>query len=662
MRILSFIILYIVSFSASAQVTIIGNVTDAKTNNPIAFVNVYVTNTQLGATTDAKGNYKVKEIPRGRVELIFSVIGYGHTIKAFETGDLSYLKLDVKLQPSATDLSEVNIVAQKGSDRKKQLKRFEKAFLGFTSNASKCTILNPEVLVFEEKNGYLRASSKDFIKIENRATGYEVSFLLDYFELQGEEVTYAGKPFFKPLEPKNKKEAKRWKKRRVRTYNGSIRHFLSALINDQLKEAGYTIEMGQVRNNGKFLKASMPSASDLVIDGKSKYEKILLLPNYALRVTYKKERGLASKSLADVSLGKENATTLDGNIGTVPPTQVSFLFALNSQIAINYNGLLKQPLMLKEYDYWANERIADLLPIEYLPEGLRLEEPEDNAPKINEFKLTNLKVAEDEIRKNTPKRDDIPAIDKPYFVKSSKVNYLSDDDWVLGVTYNNVSKAYPIRILNWHEVVNDVFGDTGVVVTYCPLCASAVAFKSEVNGERYSFGVSGLLYNSDVLLYDRTTQSLWSQILGKSIAGKNSGTELLYISTTMTTWKDWKNTHPETLVLTTKTGFERNYNKIPYGNYPNSNLIYFPVSNEDDRFHKKEKVLGITVNGKYKAYPFSELSKKESPIIDTFEGETIEIIFDKQQQIAKVKNPKTKAFTLYWFAWFAFHPDTEVFE
>lgn len=152
-----------------------------------------------------------------------------------------------------------------------------------------------------------------------------------------------------------------------------------------------------------------------------------------------------------------------------------------------------------------------------------------------------------------------------------------------------------------------IFGDQPVVITYCPLCGSGIAFDAAVKGKVKTFGVSGLLYNSDILLYDRETESLWSQLRYKAVSGPMEGEQLEVLNTTNTTWKAWKSKHPKTLVLSEDTGFNRNYESDPYPGYESSSDIYFAVSEKDDRFHPKETVIGLEVNGKFKAYPFSEL-------------------------------------------------------
>ena len=124
-------------------------------------------------------------------------------------------------------------------------------------------------------------------------------------------------------------------------------------------------------------------------------------------------------------------------------------------------------------------------------------------PVRNGFVLSNLRIPLEEIKGGGPPKDGIPSIDKPIFEKAAEATWLKAEDNVLGLVVNGIARAYPIRIMNWHEVVNDVIGDQPIVITFCPLCGSGIAFDAKIDGQAHSFGVSGLLYNSDVLLYDR---------------------------------------------------------------------------------------------------------------------------------------------------------------
>ncbi|SDS46022.1 DUF3179 domain-containing protein [Christiangramia echinicola] len=288
-----------------------------------------------------------------------------------------------------------------------------------------------------------------------------------------------------------------------------------------------------------------------------------------------------------------------------------------------------------------------------------------NAQTKNGFDLKNSCISLEDIKSGGPPRDGIPSIDKPKFTNALE-SEISSDARILGVYINGIAKAYPISILNYHEIVNDYFGEKPVVITYCPLCGSGIAFIAEVNGKKLTFGVSGLLFNSDVLLYDRQTESLWSQLKYEAISGKLLGEKLTVLNTANTTWENWKEKHPNTLILSENTGFIRDYSQNPYPDYNTSSAIYFPVKNNDDRFHPKEMVIGIEINGKTKAYPYSELKKLNGTLLeDTFAGQKLKIKYDSKAQSAEILDASGNllpAITNFWFAWYAFNPDTEVYQ
>ncbi len=286
------------------------------------------------------------------------------------------------------------------------------------------------------------------------------------------------------------------------------------------------------------------------------------------------------------------------------------------------------------------------------------------------FDLHDPLVPAAEIVAGGPPKDGIPAIDKPSFVVGRSAGLLRDDDLVLALVRNGVAKAYPIRILNWHEVVNDRFGDEPIVVTYCPLCGSGMAFRSSAGDRDLTFGVSGLLYNSDVLLYDRQTNSLWSQIMATAVTGAMKGAKLTAVPVTHTTWADWRRRHRATLILSTDTGHVRDYGRDPYQGYDKSEQVMFPVRFRAEGFHPKERVLGLAIGGAAKAYPLVELGKlargKAGPVVleDEVGGHQIRIRFDPAHAVAEAYDHAGEplaATTLFWFAWYAFHPATQVY-
>lgn len=287
-----------------------------------------------------------------------------------------------------------------------------------------------------------------------------------------------------------------------------------------------------------------------------------------------------------------------------------------------------------------------------------------NADRLNGFDLSDAAIPIAAIQQGGPPRDGIPSLDQPRLVGADQVEGMADQDRVLGLVVDGIAKAYPIAIMNWHELVNDRFGGRSVVVSYCPLCGTGMAYSARAVGRELEFGVSGLLYNSDVLLYDRQTHSLWSQILGRAVTGLLNGTVLQALPLSHTSWGDWRGRHPQTLVLSRDTGFRRDYDRNPYMGYDRSPRLYFKVAHRDSRYHAKEWVVGVEVDGHFRAYPFSELAKVGT-VTERFSGQGLRVRYDRASRSAEVTDLQggaVAAVTAYWFAWVAFHPDSEVFQ
>lgn len=211
-------------------------------------------------------------------------------------------------------------------------------------------------------------------------------------------------------------------------------------------------------------------------------------------------------------------------------------------------------------------------------------------------------------------KDAIPSIDAPEFVSlaptpdnSTNPNAIRDDELVIGVLIDGELHLYPHKILNWHEIINDQIEDTPFSVFYCPLTGTANAWSRMVKGEATTFGVSGLLYNSNIVPYDRATDSYWSQLYGGSINGALVGTMPEPITVVETTWLKWKNMYNNPPVLSFDTGYGRDYEDYPYGDYrENNNSFLFPLGRQDDRLPAKERVHVIVIGQKAKAYRLSD--------------------------------------------------------
>ncbi len=211
-------------------------------------------------------------------------------------------------------------------------------------------------------------------------------------------------------------------------------------------------------------------------------------------------------------------------------------------------------------------------------------------------------------------QDAIPAIDNPVFeIYDNRVfietgeYFLEDDDIVIGVAVGNKIRLYPQRILNWHEVVNDKIGDFEFSLSFCPLTATSVLWDRNLNGNITTFGVSGLLYNSNVIVFDRSTQSLWSQMKYSCINGSLNGTNMKTQQVLESTWRSWKVILESPNVMTTNTGISKDYTVNPYEDYlANESHLSYPISYKDERLPLKERVFGVIVNGKAKVYQFKD--------------------------------------------------------
>lgn len=318
-------------------------------------------------------------------------------------------------------------------------------------------------------------------------------------------------------------------------------------------------------------------------------------------------------------------------------------------------------------------------------------------------------IPQNEVFDGGPGRDGIPALESPEMISLSQASYLNDGDLVIGVKSGNAVRAYPHKILDWHEIINDKVGKKTLAVTYCPLTGSAIGWNRVINGQETTFGVSGLLYNTNLIPYDRATGSNWSQMLLESVNGQNINKKVLVYRVVETTWATWKEMFPQSKVVSTNTGYSRNYQNFPYGDYrTNNDNILFPVKPEDNRLPKKERVLGIVANGTSKAYRFSSFTGGISVINDNVGGKDIVVVGSKNKnflvayesksndnkllQFTAIQNDSlivmqdnegnkynvfgevisgkrkgqilgtTNSFIAYWFAWGAFYHNSTIYQ
>jgi hypothetical protein len=243
---------------------------------------------------------------------------------------------------------------------------------------------------------------------------------------------------------------------------------------------------------------------------------------------------------------------------------------------------------------------------------------------------------------------------------------------VIGVSVNGAARAYPILILNCHEVVNDTLGGVPIVVTYNPPCDSAVAFERTVGGEILEFGVSGLLYNSNLLMYDRREggagESLWSQLLGKAIVGPAAagGRTLTMIDTALVAWADWLAAHPDTTVVDRDPKKLKLYKQTNYDGYFQSPRLRFPVSPMPPRDgpRAKDRVVVVSTDGARAVYPLADIARRadgDGTLRTTLDGTAVRLRYRADPPTVAVTGEPggaaIRAVHSFWFAWHAMYPD-----
>ncbi len=314
-----------------------------------------------------------------------------------------------------------------------------------------------------------------------------------------------------------------------------------------------------------------------------------------------------------------------------------------------------------------------------------------------------------------PGKDGIPALTNPEFVSAETGDgFLLPDDLVLGAVVNGQARAYPHAVLWWHEIINDVLGGRPILVTFCPLTGSGILYDPVLDDTLHNFGVSGLLFDNNLILFDRTTDSLWSQMRLESICGTFQGTKLPVLPVVQSTWAAWKAMHPETTVVSFNTGFNRNYDVYPYGDYDqvDNTRLLFPQTTIDPRLPLKENVLGIVHEGVARAYSMSQMAAvaPRLAVNDDVNGLPVLVVFDRASSLAipfdrtasatgevldlelagdegfpfRLRDRQTgslwdlngvavegplagerlrpiRTFTAFWFAWASFHVGSEIY-
>ncbi len=301
-------------------------------------------------------------------------------------------------------------------------------------------------------------------------------------------------------------------------------------------------------------------------------------------------------------------------------------------------------------------------------DGLSKGYPNKGHRFLGQFDIRNIKVPIENILWGGVRKDGIPALTEPRLSSWKKTPLAGPKSRVIGVVVNGEARAYPINILDQHEIVNDILGGQPIAVVYCPLCDSASVVDRRLNGEEYQFGVSGMLYHSNVLLYDRTDHALWSQVGFMAITGPNAGKRLQSLDGwQISTLEVFGRQYPQATVIS-DTGFTRNYSRSIYADYFATEDVHPQFANFqlDRRMPNKTPIIGVKLGELARAYPLAELAKLRGKVLTDQIGpdQAIKLALAADGggvQIVQIP-PQAQVVHMFWFSWAAFYPDTQVYE
>ena len=688
------------------------------TKQPVANVHTFLVNTTYGAVSNKKGHIQLNIPQKITEDLLISHISY----QVQSLGYKNYQRIakadTIWLIPNNFDVSEVVVTAQRTSKWKKNYKRFKKVFLGKDKAAEKCKILNPEVLRFKEEDGELITTAVDLLKIQNDFLGYKVNYFLTRLNIKSNGSSeYLGQAIFTDIAtPKNKETIE---KNRLATYQNSPKFFFYHLIQNTLVENGLEMEFSTLVDND-FVTAKKPTRTEVLQKSTEDNVYLVRFPEF-LKVINKNNKEVRHETVGVRPGGLESQKFSSSQAETQLRVEyaTSYLFKIAPAILLNKFGNVLNTKALKEYGFWANQRVAYQLPFDYfneyqmdkiatvisskeklttsqekpkkirkisdnqklkifttliqennanvksqllgqiskiwapefvpvLVEFIRLSQDKnfrwevidllsektgrkfgddyltwlewvwENPPTYgfyyNDFKAnyyqyidqkfkkyfhqrqSTSKIRADEIVWGGVQQDGIPPLRNPTLLDAQDANYLGNRDVVFGVYLNGEAKAYPKRILAWHEFFTDSFGATKIAGVYCTLCGTVIAYDMNFDNTFHDLGTSGFLYRSNKLMYDKQTQSLWSTIEGEPVLGPlaDKGIQLKTYPIVTTTWGEWKKRHPKTKVLAIPREYDRDYSEgAAYANYFATDDLMFPVPTSDDRLANKAEVLII---------------------------------------------------------------------
>ncbi len=358
-----------------SQIRVFGVVRDEDTKEPIEGVNAFLSRTMLGDATDPNGFYAIRNVPLGTYEIIFSHVGYGIKSQFVRMTEEEDFVLNISLKKLTHQLDEIEILSRYDKEWERNYRLFEKEFIGSSPSSSRCYILNPEVMEFEHdhETGVLKASANDVLQIENQALGYRISYVLELFEYENGRTRFVGKPRYETLQPDDPGELRRWRKARLKSYRGSMAHFLRSLSENTVQKEGFRIYgLNYLPLGNERQEKTVINSQKIISKGDFFFERKLSFREY-LQVVYAKENEnpayieeaamLAQKEKSDVS-PIMNQQLMNGALSK---PQTSYIKLNINEVSIDARGFIYDQLAVTTYGYWSWERIAEALPFEYEP-------------------------------------------------------------------------------------------------------------------------------------------------------------------------------------------------------------------------------------------------------------------------------------------------------
>ena len=728
-----FLFCFLVTTYQAQDNTITFNILEHDIEQPIEAAHVFLLNSTIGSISDAQGKCNLSWPNNFAGQLVVSHIAFENVILSIDELEIVDGSCVISLKANNSSFNEIVVTSKRDSKWKKHFNTFQNTFLGTGKEAEKCEILNPQVLRFDSNKERFKATATAPLKIRNDYLGYDIEYLLDELIVEADgSKSYKGQARFTDLY--GEEIPRSISKKRNRLFLASRRHFFQTLINDSIHELPYEVTTNTYLN-GHFIEQSKPSRNELLvfdeISGfyKFYFSDFLQVVNF----NYKSYVEGESKKITGIESSRFNSTQTGGVTRMDFP--ISQLYKISPYLLLDPYGNIYNTSDVKEYGFWAELRMASMLPLNYKIENTQevkaleksnididdfkklvygkqanqlsilteIDESWTNefyAPLLDLMRLvsdewlldkihgilrdksegaiinyydglrwlwkkayaypsyyadlkaelykyidpkfetyfkdrgSSVEISLDEVMWGGVEQDGIPPLRTPKMLTVKEGNYLDNEDVVFGIYINGIAKAYPKRILAWHEFFVDDFKGDSIAGVYCTLCGTVIAYDMTFNGQIHQLGTSGFLYRSNKLMYDTKTQSLWNTIEGKPVIGPlvGKGIELKSYPVVTTTWAEWKAIHPETLVLSLDTGYSRNYNEgEAYKDYYSTDELMFPVPLLDNRLKNKAEVFIVKLEN-FRQDPIAistEFLKKQKIYQDSIMGTKFVAIAEK---------------------------------